>query len=394
MRRCSAPATPSAASRAASRHSPNGACSPPPARRCQRGGRLEHGPGFVGLGPSARSTRPRWTRARAAMRTSPDGFGPADRARPGSLLPPRSHRPGTGRDRGWRSGTPRSVGSRGGREVAGGAGEMWSTASSKRCCSRASSPSIASLRTCSHGSSTGPARLDLTSAAARRSAPRRRRKWRLGRRTSQLAAWSHGRSRLAVGAHGSRRSGPGASAEVAVVRDDVGQVVGGTAPAARHRPVARASVGGVERRDWRAGARCPVEASIQPASSRASARVPWIGTVTGGVERRSAIRCAPRLSPRTIQAQPKPLEVVSAASGTCSPPRTRAASMLARSALTNARYWAWRRTAHTFGRRPAPRPRTMRCGRGDGAFRHSPASSQRLEGEGPDAVQEPVAYRS
>ena len=67
------------------------------------------------------------------------------------------------------------------------------TASSNRCCSRASSPRIASPRTCSHGSSTSPSQCCTWSAASTLRA------WSPAEiaalaANSEFAAWSHGRS--------------------------------------------------------------------------------------------------------------------------------------------------------------------------------------------------------
>ena len=59
-----------AASMAASRHSPSAACSPPPASRCQAVA-ASSAARAAAISPSARRTRPRFTRASAASRTSP-----------------------------------------------------------------------------------------------------------------------------------------------------------------------------------------------------------------------------------------------------------------------------------------------------------------------------------
>jgi hypothetical protein len=53
-----------------SRHSPSAACSPPPAARCHATACFSEARAR-GNCPTARRTRPRWTRASAAMRTSP-----------------------------------------------------------------------------------------------------------------------------------------------------------------------------------------------------------------------------------------------------------------------------------------------------------------------------------
>ena len=91
-----------------------------------------------------------------------------------------SHRPGIAPARDWTVGTPRSAGSRG-VATSPRARPRWVTASSKRCWMRASSPSTASTRTCSHGSSTVAASAGRD-RQRRRCAPRRRLRSRLGRR--------------------------------------------------------------------------------------------------------------------------------------------------------------------------------------------------------------------
>ena len=69
-RRGSRRAAPRAPSIAASRHSPSAACSPPPAARCHAV--ADSSAARAGASrPSARRTRPRCTRASAAMRRSP-----------------------------------------------------------------------------------------------------------------------------------------------------------------------------------------------------------------------------------------------------------------------------------------------------------------------------------
>ena len=106
----------------------------------------------------ARSARARAGRARGAPGRAPPG-GRRRSPRPSRSRAPawprrsRSRRPGTARARGWRAGRPRSAGSRAG-PTSPPPGRCGATASSKRCSTRASSPSIASRRTCSHGSST------------------------------------------------------------------------------------------------------------------------------------------------------------------------------------------------------------------------------------------------
>ena len=148
--------------------------------RRRRSARARAGPARGGRGRARPAARRRWPR-------------PSRSRAPAWPRRRRSRRPGTAPVRGWRAGTPRSAGSRAAatspRPGRGGA-----TASSKRCWRRASSPSIASRRTWSHGSSTiAQPVLDLVARldAARL---RRRPRSRPGRRRAQFAAWSHGRS--------------------------------------------------------------------------------------------------------------------------------------------------------------------------------------------------------
>ena len=177
---------------AASRHSPSAACSPPPAARCHAVGCLEcrprsrdpvrarEAPARGARGRARRGERRRWPR-------------PCRPRARGWRRPRRSRRPGTARARGWTAGTPRSAGSRDAAMCRRGAA-MWTTASSKRCWMRASSPRTASRRTWSHGSSTvlqPAARPESTASTLRVSSPAE-----IAARAakSQLAAWSHGRS--------------------------------------------------------------------------------------------------------------------------------------------------------------------------------------------------------
>ena len=109
--RCSAPATWSEASSAASRHSPSAACSPPPAARCQAvaassaaraGARCPSRPQDapeMDAGERRPGARRRWLR-------------PSRSRAPAWPRRSRSRRPGTARGRGWRVGRPRSAGSR------------------------------------------------------------------------------------------------------------------------------------------------------------------------------------------------------------------------------------------------------------------------------------------
>ena len=117
-----------------------------------RGRRLRAPPG------PARLVRARAARARDEPGRAPPCVGrrwprPSRSRAPAWRRRSRSRRPGTGRVRDSRPGTPRSAGSR---AVATSRppDRCSRTASSKRCSMRASSPSIASRRTWSHGSST------------------------------------------------------------------------------------------------------------------------------------------------------------------------------------------------------------------------------------------------
>ncbi len=190
--RSPAPGSPSAASMAASRHSPSAASSPPPASRCQAAA--------ASSAARARSTcpsRPQHTTqvhpASAARRTSPvaSAFSIASSrvADAGVVVPglalgsAQARRPGRPRSAGTRADATSRPRGRGGR-----------TASSNRCWSRASSPSIASPRTCSQGSSTCSSQRCTCVGGGDGCAARHRPRSPPERRTAPFAAWSHGRS--------------------------------------------------------------------------------------------------------------------------------------------------------------------------------------------------------
>ena len=106
---------------------------------------------------------------------------------------------------------------------------------------------------------------------------------------SAFAAWSHGRSSpsysCAAAVGELQRLLP-----LAVVRDDVGEVVGAAGLAGRRRRRASSVAAAMCRR---AGSRWPVDASIQAASSSAVARSRGRRAVAGGVERgEDALRAA------------------------------------------------------------------------------------------------------
>ena len=113
--------------------------------------------------------------------------------------------------------------------------------------------------------------------------------------------------------------------------------------------------------------------------------------VACGIER-GRMRCAPRLSPRTIHAQPNPLTMRSARSGSRAALQASAASMLARSARAKDRCSAWR-ALRTPAWTSRPRRRTMRRAR-RAPRSVSPASVIASTREGADAVEQPVAGRA
>ena len=108
-----------------------------------------------------------------------------------------------------------------------------------------------------------------------------------------------------------------------------------SAPAGRHRRSRRPARW--LRRCVRGRARG--DPSTLRSTRRAAARRPdrGIGAASPAASSAARIRCAPRLSPRTTQAQPNPLTMSSASSGSWVALQARAASMLARSARANER---------------------------------------------------------
>ncbi len=315
------------------------------------------------------------------------GLGLLDRRARASRRPRRSRRPGTAPGRGSTAGRPRSAGSRAA-PTSRPPGAMWRTASSKRCSTRASSPSIASRRTCSHGSSTTaqPA-LDLVARLGARARGRRPRS-RRATANSAFAAWSHGRSRPVV----ERAAARGELQRVlplAVVGHDVGEVVARSAPAGRRRRSRRPAPS----RRRRAGARARGGPSTPRSTPRAAARSARsrAGAASPAASSAARSRCAPRLSPSTIHAQPNPLAIASARSGSCAALQASAASMFARSARAKARCSAWRalRTPAVDAPRRGGEPRGVRVERAVG----QPGLGHRLERERADAVEQPVAGR-
>ena len=169
--------------------------------------------------------------------------------------------------------------------------------------------------------------------------------------------------------------------------------------ATRRRRGSSSSAPGGRRRRWRrpvrsASAMCPalgrgrpVDASNQAASSSAVARS-RAAAASPAASSAAMTRCAPRLSPSTTQAQPKPLTMSSASSGSLTAHQASAASMLARSVRANARCSAWRllRTPSVDeAAASANQRRARRRQLGE------PGPAMRIEGEGADAVEQPVA---
>ena len=159
---------------------------------------------------------------------------------------------------------------------------MCRTASSKRCSMRASSPSIASRRTCSHGSSTVSSQCSTWSRAA---AARTRSPAEIAAlaANSQFAAWSHGRSSPRRARCCDRSAPAPARTRRGATRRRRGSRR--SAPAGRRRRSRRPA----RRRRRRARARArdgPSTPRSSAASSSAPARSRGRGGVAGGVERR------------------------------------------------------------------------------------------------------------
>ena len=127
--------------------------------------------------------------------------------------------------------------------------------------------------------------------------------------------------------------------ELAVMRHDVGQVV--TAARLQVDVVDRVrQFGG--RGDVLAGELEAVGRRFDPGREQQGAGAVADRGASPAASSARRSRCAPRLSPRTIQAQPNPLTIRSASSGSCVSLQARAASRLARSARAKARWSAWR----------------------------------------------------
>ena len=313
------------------------------------------------------------------------GLGLVDRQLQGGRTACRSHRPGIALVRDWTAGTPPSAESRAvarsPRRDRGAA-----TASSNRCWRRASSPSIASPRTCSHGSSTV---------------------------RSQCCTWSTrldaallvaGRDRGPGGEQPVRGLVPrpvqpvveGVAAlgefhrltELAVMRHDVGEVV----------RAARLQVDVIDRVGQLGGGGDVVAGEIEVTGRRFDPRreqqgvgpVPGRRRVAGRVERgQDSLRAS-----AVAENDPRPAEPVDDA-------QREQRVVRRRSRPTRRRCWRARR-----GRRPGARLgdccarpgwRTSAASANHAACAASarvgqPGVGHRLERERPDAVQQPVAH--
>ena len=139
----------------------------------------------------------------------------------------------------------------------------------------------------------------------------------------------------------------------------------------------------------RAGSRSPVDASIQAASSSASARSRG-GAASPAASSAARIRCAPLLSPSTTQAQPNPLTMLEREQRVVGhAPGQRGVDVGAlgpgeREVLGLAA------AAHTLRWRLGPRRRTRRRAR-QCAVVGQPGVGHRFERERADAVEQPVA---
>ena len=256
---------------------------------------------------------------------------------------------------------------------------MWRTASSKRCSIRASSPSIASRRTCE------PRVVDRRAASARPGrGPRRRAR---GRRPRSRPATAKSAVRglvprpvqPVVERVGCDRSAPApAPTRRGARRRRRGS--SSSAPAGRRRRSPRPARWRRRRargraRGGRSTPRSTPRAAARAARSRAGAASPAASSA-------ARIRCAPRLSPRTIQAQPNPLTMSSASSGSCvgAPGQggvdVRALGAGEREVLGLAG------AAHARGRGPRPRRRTTRRARRGRARSARPPPSPRARTRG------------
>ena len=272
-----------------------------------RGARARGAPGRAPPCARRRSPRPSRSRARGWRRRS------------------RSRRPGTAPVRDSRPGTPPSAGSPSRREVSA-ARPRWTTASSNRCWIRASSPSTASRRTWSHGSSTirEPvldliARLDAALLVAG------------GDRGPGGEEPVRGLVPRPVHALVERVAAIGELHRVRGTRRDATRRRRGsscTAPAGRRRRSRRRARS--RRRCGRGRARGdPVDASIHAASSSASARSAVGSRAAGGIERgQDPLRAA-----AVAEHDPRPAEPVR---------RCRARAVVRARRSTPARRRCWR----------------------------------------------------
>ena len=214
-----------------------------PARRRQRampsGCLLEHRPGSAVAGrvPEAPCRDAHGPARRGGRRRSPR---PSRPRAPAWQHRRRSPRPGTAPDPGSTSGTPRSERTRADPRSRRPAPRCV-TASSKRYCSRASSPSTASPRTCNHGSSTCRSQSDRPRGLLDAAVPVARRDG--GPRGEQGVRGLVPRPVQPVVERAAAVGQVERGAEVALVRHDVREVVAASRPqldvVERPRPVLR-----------------------------------------------------------------------------------------------------------------------------------------------------------
>ena len=297
----------------------------------------------------------------------------------------RSRRPGTAPGRGSRAGRPPSAGSRAVRDVSA-ARPMWRTASSKRCSIRASSPSIASRRTWSHGSST--ARSQCCDLIASRDARAR------GRRPRSRPARRRASSRPGPTAGPARRR--------ARCCDRSAPAPGRTRRGARRRRRGSSAQRACRSTSSIASASSVAAAMCSRASSRLTGRrfdprreqqragaVAARGRVAGGVERRQD----PLRAAAVAEDDPGPAEPVDDAERE---------QRVVRRRSRPGRRRCWRaRPGRRRGARPGAALRTPsverpaaagepRGVRGEGAL-GQPGVGHRFERERADAVEQPVA---
>ena len=244
---------------------------------------------------------------------------------------------------------------------------------------------------------TASSNRSLAAGPARRGSPRRERA-ATGRRparsqrctwsaASTLRAWSPAEIAALAANSAVRRlvprsvqgvvDGPAAigqlhrSTELAVMRHDVGQVVG----AARLQiGVAVSSASSVAAAMWLPSELEMTGRRFDPSREQKCALArSWAGAASPAASSAVRIRWAPLLSPSTTHAHPNPLTMPSASSGSCATHQASAASMFARSVRAKDRCSAWwpLRTPAVETRQPPRTTRRVRPGRDRPARRRS-----------------------